>query len=70
MVYVQSKGRTLKISGLPIIKAPKGKMVVIRDFHILNHKNINEVIKYGTITYKDQCDHICFDIQYCHFENK
>lgn len=75
MFFIRTKGRMVKISGLPIKRVPQGKVCVVRDFHIINYddSDTSEVVKYGEIslvpndTYKEG---IILDIMGCKFECK
>lgn len=76
MFEITIKGRTAKISGLPIIRVPKGKVALVRNFHIINHNdNTNEVVKQGEISFLpyeeyDCGDNIVIDVRFCKFECK
>ena len=69
MIEITTKGRTVKISGLPIIKVPKNKVALIRGFHIVNSNSINKVVKRGEITFVDgnYPYDILLDIENCKF---
>ena len=79
MFEIKAKGRTVKVSGLPIIRVPKGEICLIRNFHIINYDNAEtyEVVKQGEISYVSEaeydynlCEYPICDIRFCKFEHK
>jgi len=77
MTEIITKGRTVKISGLPIIRVPKGKIALMRNFHLIEYQDTNtyEVAKYGTISFVsieeyeyNGSKYPLIDIRYCNFE--
>lgn len=75
MFNITIKGRTFKVSGLPIKRVPEGKVCVMSDFHIINYDNTDTCVfeKYGEISLvpNDSYDKdIVLDIRNCKFECK
>ena len=75
MFFIESKGRMVKMSGFPIKRVPAGKVLEIRDFHIVyyNESNTYKIVRYGEIslvpndTYHKEC---ILDVMHCTFESK
>jgi hypothetical protein len=80
MFNVVTKGRTAKISGLPIIRVPRGKVCLVRNFHLINYNDndTTEVVKHGEISFvpvseyynNRGSDYPLLDIARCKFECK
>ena len=70
-----TKGRTVKISGLPIIRVPKGKIAVITGFHITEYVDTEtyKIEKHGEVLFvpkEDEQYEFLIRIEHCKFDEK
>lgn len=75
MFFIRTKGRTIKMSGLPIQRVPKGKVCLIHNFHIIHDcdSNTNEIVKYGEVSFVPNdtySEGIILELMGCKFECK
>lgn len=59
-----TKGNTIKLPGMKIIRVPENKMCFITGFHFSG----NKVVKYGEISFVEKEKNYLLDIYGCLFE--
>lgn len=65
-MFITTKGRTVKVSGFPIIRVPNGKICLIKGFIVQN----NEIIKKGEVILKTYNGPFLLEFEKCKFNEK